>query len=322
MSIRKSLLVVSVLSVIATVSVRRARSVAVEPPRVGLAVRVTNKSEPVLCAEKDNVSILFQSPDVRHFTIEAAHPNYINMLQRDSWDADWANCDMTGDPAVPAQPRVARFYDAGGVSLVGYTYPTFWRKNDVTFRVGDRVESGLHMVQVFVTTAGHPYELLVVYPPDGYWRVHPLPPPQLKWGAYGSSFIVGPIEEEAGRPVVKLKEIAFDPATKTFTMHYLDGSTGTLKVASADENRSVLQVDLDRPVSGHRAFAALRSMYVTEYNADAARIAVREPTAKGWREDNIMTFGKAQASDVWIGRLVPSRHNTSAPDMVFRGFER
>ena len=33
-----------------------------------------------------------------------------------------------------------------------------------------------------------------------------------------------------------------------------------------------------------------------------------------------MTFGQARATDVWAGRLVPSRHNTSAPDMIFNRF--
>jgi hypothetical protein len=79
-------------------------------------------------------------------------------------------------------------------------------------------------------------------------------------------------------------------------------------------------VTLDQPVAG-RPFAALRSMYVTEFNADVTRIALREPDAKGWREEPIMTFGSAKATDVWAGRLVPSRHNTSAPDMIFNRFE-
>ena len=34
-----------------------------------------------------------------------------------------------------------------------------------------------------------------------------------------------------------------------------------------------------------------------------------------------MDFKRASAVEVWAGRLVPSRHNTSAPDMVFRDFE-
>jgi hypothetical protein len=61
-------------------------------------------------------------------------------------------------------------------------------------------------------------------------------------------------------------------------------------------------------------------MYVTEFNNDAARIAVREKGAGGWREDNIMRFDRAMASDVWVGRLSPSQHNSSSPDYVFNGF--
>ena len=69
-----------------------------------------------------------------------------------------------------------------------------------------------------------------------------------------------------------------------------------------------------------RPFAALRSMYVTDFNNDVARIAVREMGSKGWREDAIMAFKRATASEVWAGRIVPSRHNTSSPDMMFSAF--
>ncbi len=61
-------------------------------------------------------------------------------------------------------------------------------------------------------------------------------------------------------------------------------------------------------------------MYVTDFNNDVARIAVREKGAKGWREDAIMAFERASATDVWAGRIAPSRHNTSSPDMVLNGF--
>jgi hypothetical protein len=33
-----------------------------------------------------------------------------------------------------------------------------------------------------------------------------------------------------------------------------------------------------------------------------------------------MTFRGGKVTDLWAGRLVPSRHNTSAPDMVFNRF--
>ena len=36
------------------------------------------------------------------------------------------------------------------------------------------------------------------------WRARPLPPANLKWSAYGSSFLIGPIET-VGRPLVDIR---------------------------------------------------------------------------------------------------------------------
>ena len=76
----------------------------------GLAVDVQNRSEPVLCAEKDNVTIAVSNPQVRSFRIEAAHPAYAGMIQRDSFEADWTACDMSADPVykAPVPPRQGR----------------------------------------------------------------------------------------------------------------------------------------------------------------------------------------------------------------------
>ena len=97
------------------------------------------------------------------------------------------------------------------------------------------------------------------------------------------------------------------------------GGSATLKIASVNMNRIALDVSFDHGIAGG-PFAMLRSMYVTEFNNDAARIAVREQGAKGWREDNIMKFDRAHATDIWIGRLTPSQHNTTSPDVVFNSF--
>jgi hypothetical protein len=161
-------------------------------------------------------------------------------------------------------------------------------------------------------------EVLVLYPQDGYWRLRPLAPQGLAPTAYGSSFLVGPVEVDQ-RPIVKMKEIAFDPKTKTFALSFERGGSATVAMAKTDQNINALDVTFDKPIDG-RPFAALRSMYVTEFNNDVAHIAVREKGAQGWREDGIMTFKRALATDVWTGRVSPSRHNTSSPDMVFNGF--
>ena len=79
-----------------------------------------------------------------------------------------------------------------------------------------------------------------------------------------------------------------------------------------------LDVSLD-PVVG-RSFAALRSMFVMETNADVARIAWREPGGKAWRETPIDRFERASAVELRAARAVPSRHNSSAPDLRFSAF--
>lgn len=286
----------------------------------GVAVEVTNESEPVLCAEKDNVAIAFKSPEVRSFRIEAAHPVYLAPGMRDNWEADWTACDMSEDPvhAPPAPPRRITFYEELELWIVGYTFPTFWRPATATVRVGDRVETGLHLIQVWLLRSDGAEEVLVLYPQDGYWRARPMTPKLMRSTAYGSSFLIGPIEAE-GRPVVKIKEVAFDPPTRTFTLRFERGGSATVSMRDADENRLALDVAFDRAIADG-PFAMLRSMYVTEFNNDVARIAVREKAAKAWREDHIMKFGGAVATDVWAGRLSASQHNKSSPDLVFNSF--
>jgi hypothetical protein len=122
-----------------------------------------------------------------------------------------------------------------------------------------------------------------------------------------------------GRPIVKMREVAFDPKSRTFTLAFERGGTATVKMVQTDQNRHGLEVAFDKGIDG-RPFAALRSMYVTDFNNDVARVAVREKGARGWREDGIMAFERGTATDLWAGRITPSRHNTSSPDMVFNGF--
>lgn len=286
----------------------------------GLAVEVTNASEPVLCAEKDNVTINLASPEVRRFRIEAGHPSYIGTLQRDSFAADWTACDMMGDPAhaPPQPPRRVTLYEDIELWVVGLTLPEFWRPATATFRIGDRAEKGLHVIQVWMIRPMGGEEVLVLYPQDGYWRIRPKAPAGMAPTAFGSSFLIGPVETDL-RPIVRFDDIAFEPRSRTFTLKFTKGGSATVRMAATDESRHVLDVVLDRPVAG-APFAAMRSMYVTEFNNDVARIAVREKGAKGWREDAIMAFKSAIATDLWAGRTAPSRHNTSSPDMVFKAF--
>jgi len=285
-----------------------------------IAVDVQNASEPTLCAEKDNVYLKLTSPELRSFRIEAVHPNYIGTIVVDRSAFDLHNCpDLAAAPFITEKPRRITIFETPELQLIGHTIPNFWRKTIVPVRVGDRVESGVQLLQLWVRANDRAEEVLVLYPQDGYWRARPLPPVNLKWSAYGSSFLVGPVEMDQ-RPFVNIREVVFDPNTRTFRLEFVRGGRATLRVETLDIERQVLDVTLDPPV-GDLPFAALRSMFVTEINNDVAHLGWRVKGAQSWERQLLMDFKRASAVEVWAGRLVPSRHNTSAPDMVFRDFK-
>src|SRR5581483_2666755 len=259
------------------------------------------------------------SPQTRGFRITAVHPAYIGTIMVDRWAPDFTNCDMSNDPVFNFEKRRVTIYETENWWLVGLTFPSFWRPNQVPVRVGNRVETGFHLLQLWTWRDGRADEVLVLYPADGYWRARPLPPVNLRWSAYGSSFLIGPIET-AGRPLVDIKDVAFEPETHTFTLNFVRGGSATLRLDKLDQDRMVLDITLSQPVTGG-PFAALRSMFVAEGNSDVAHVGWREKGSASWKKAPVMDFTRASAADLWAGRLVPSRHNTSAPDMAFRDFK-
>jgi hypothetical protein len=285
-----------------------------------LQVRVENNSVPELCAEKDNVELDFISPRLRRLQIQAVHPSYINTIVSDRWAPDWSSCDLRDDPEGFFRAHRRTFWETPEFWLTGFTFPSFWRPNVVPVRVGDHVENGLHMVQLWMWRRERAEEIMVFYPPDGYWRARPLPFGDMRWTAYGSSFLVGPVETQE-RPIVELQEIAFDPQTRSFTLKFRRGGEARLTLKSVDQDRLRLDVAFSDAMPGGRPFAALRSMYTMETMSDAAIVGWRSRRGKSWEEAPVIDFKGANATEVWVGRHLPSRHNLSAPDMVFSQFE-
>ncbi len=286
-----------------------------------LAVSVVNKTTPELCAERDNVELDFVSPDVRHMEVQAEHPSYIGMVKTDRWAPDFSACDMQhGEGALPRKT----FFESPTLWLTGLTDPNFWRPADVPIKVGDHVEPGFNYIQLWMLYRERAEEVLVLYPSDGNWRIRPLPFGDMRWTAYGSSFQIGPLEMQdspsGGRPIVAIKDIAFDPAKKAFTLNFKRGGSAVVTLKQIDQDHVALDVDYSGAMPDKLPFAALRSMYATEGNSDVARVAWREKNGKGWGEAPVMTFPGALATEVWAGRRTPSRHNLSAPDMVFSHF--
>src|SRR5215468_863203 len=253
-----------------------------------VAVTIENASTPTLCAETDNVYLKLTSAAVRRFTIEAAHPAYAGTIVADRTAPDFRNCDMSGDPVHRAEPRRVTIYETADLQLIGHTFPSFWRPNAVPVRVGGRVETGLHLLQLFTKFKERTEEVLVLYPADGYWRARPLPPKHLSYSAYGSSFLIGPVETK-GRPFVDISDVAFDPAARTFRLAFARGGAATLRLDAVDRERIVLDVTFDRAIAS-RPFAALRSMFVTETNADVAQVTWLAPGGKTFEVAPVMAF--------------------------------
>jgi hypothetical protein len=312
---RRLLLAASSLCLAPTALAQSARDNAEDD----LQVRIENKSAPELCAEKDNIELDFVSPRVRAMRVQAIHPSYIGMIGSDRWAPDWTSCDLSHDPKFAADARRLTFWETPEFWLVGYTFPSFWRPNDVPVRVGDRVEHGFHLVQLWMTYRERAEEILVFYPPDGYWRARPLPFEDMRWTAYGSSFLVGPVEVQE-RPIVALKEVEFDPQTRSFTLRFKRGGEGRVRLASIDQDRIVLDVSYSDAMPDNLPFASLRSMYTTQSMSDAALVAWRTKRGHGWQESPVIGFRGAPATEIWVGRHMPSRHNLSAPDMAFGRF--
>lgn len=283
-----------------------------------IAVSARNLSTPDLCAEKDNIQIDFASAAVKTFRVQATHPAYIGMIVNDRYAPDFSSCSFYTDEKFGDIGQRVTLFETPDLQLVGYKLPTFWRPADTPVRVGDKTFQGISAFQLWIRYRERAEEILVFYPPDGYWRIRPLPFADMRWTAYGSSFLIGPVEIKE-RPIVDIRDVVFDPATKTFTLAFRRGGSASVKLEAVDQEHLSLDVALEG-LPANLPFATLRSMYTTEANADASRVAWRTKGGEAWREEPIMTFPNSEVTEFWAGRRSPSRHNLSAPDMSFGRF--
>ncbi|MGA9599746.1 MAG: hypothetical protein WBS22_05735 [Methylocystis sp.] len=307
----------------ASLALAAPRALAQPQPEEELQVRVENNSTPELCAEKDNIELDFYATRLRRMQVQAVHPSYINMIGSDRYAPDWSSCDFSHDYSGFAQhTQRVTIWETPDLWLVGYKLPShaFWRPADVPVRVGGRVEPGFHLVQLWMSYRQRAEEIMVFYPPDGYWRARPLPFEEMRWTAYGSSFLIGPVETQQ-RPIVAFEEVVFEPETKTFVLKFKRGGEARIRLDKIDQERLVLDVSYSGEMPDGLPFASLRSMYTMQTMNDAARVAWRTKRGAGWQEAEVIGFPGASATEFWVGRHLPSRHNLSAPDMVFGKFQ-
>ncbi|NLH79844.1 MAG: hypothetical protein GX458_03240 [Phyllobacteriaceae bacterium] len=288
-----------------------------------ITVDVHNKSYVTKCAEEDNVYYTLASPKVAAFTIEAKTPAYVDTIVRDRQAPDFSGCSFGhsggADGVSHYTPPTATLWEDGEYVLKGVVYPDFWRPTVVPVTVGKLTQNFLHLVQLWRKTAAGPVEFLVFYPQDGYWRLKALPPFRMREVAYGSSFLIGPVEEST-RPFVAYKSVAFDPATLAFTLEFAKGGKAVVTLKEIEVGKAAVDVAFDGVDLGKTPFAALRSMYVAPGNADTAETVVRATPGAAETSTVVVDWKDGQAADVAFRRSLPSSHNTSAPDVGFRDF--
>jgi hypothetical protein len=293
-------------------------------PAFAFDVRLENRSEPVACAEVDNVDFRFSAPSPLAFTIEATLPAYFQPEMEDHAAPVWDNCEGydSGDPVFTSTPARLVLYEDDRWLLTGIRKPSFWRPAIVPVRVEGEQFSELHLLQLHAKRDdGEAVEVLVLYPPDGYWRAKPLAPVghaarHGRDSAFGSSFLIGPIEED-DRPIVDLAEVTFVPEAVRFDLRFMRGGTATLAVTEVATAGVVLEVRIDREAEVEEV-AALRSMFVEPTMSDAAILRWRDGEESG--ATDVLEPFDASVDAATFAREVPSEHNTSAPDLRFFDF--
>ena len=286
---------------------------------------IDNETHATACAEEDNVSLNLSGKAIRRFRVEALPPAYLDTIEQDRTAPDFSGCNFDGgthptDPRYGFKERRAVLHDGPRWQIVGITLPSFWRPERVPIRVDGRPDRGFHMIQVFAKTGAKPLEALVMYPSDGYWRIKPLPAPRFGDGVYGSSFLLGPVEA-AARPVVNIASIRIVPRPLAIQVRFTDGGSAVVRVDEISRTRTALDVTLSKPTASAQPFAVLRSMYVTPDNADVSEVRWQESPEAAEQVLSLSDLKTLSGAHLRFGRSLPSRHNTSAPDIVFGGFD-
>ncbi|MDB5828453.1 MAG: hypothetical protein JWQ73_2673 [Variovorax sp.] len=292
-----------------------------------IPIDVDNHLTPTTCAEEDNVSATLSGTDVARFTVEALPPAYLASLQGDRTASDFTGCNFNGgvhpaDPRFAFRPATRVLFDGAQWRIVGITQSSFWRAQRVPVKLGARTFNGIHLLQIFKKVDGKPREIAVLYPSDGNWRIKPVPEARFGDGAYGSSILIGPIETRQ-RPMVAISAISVTKLPLALDLKFVGGGAATITLDEVSTLRTSLDVRLTPPPfskHGRRPFAMLRSMYVAPDNADVSEVTWRAPGDASLRTEALAGVGALRARQVRFGRSVPSRHNSSAPDLRFSDF--
>lgn len=279
------------------------------PPQASL-IRAENRSTVTRCSEESNVNIPL-SGSVTSFVVEATHPLYA--FAEDNCERDPKDCPAL-PPDNPNAAQVTKLYDDGETVIEAVTEPNWWRPKGMGASVDKGQEaSNVHYLRIYRRSEEkESWPQVLVFYSDGSMRLSPQPPVGKQNVCFGSSVIIGPAAI-ADKPFADVTYVRYVSLIKRLIVVFKDGGQATLDLSQI--NRQTARV---RVVAGYatdkRPFATFRSMYVEPEKSDVQNVRWTGP-AGAKHEIDIMTFTNAVGKEFFFYRGVPSKHNTSAPDI-------
>jgi uncharacterized protein (TIGR03437 family) len=272
-------------------------------------VQASNRSTPTQCAEDDNLNIYLRGP-VASFIVEATHPTY--PIANDTCAADFRNC-QPGSGGYSFTPLVVSLYDDGQTVVEAVREASFWRPVGMNAAINNTIpRTNIHYIRVYrkVTDANSWPQFFVLYA-DGNMRLIPHPPAGASSVCFGSSVIIGPAAP-AERPIAEIAGVIYRSATQKLEVTYRAGGSATLDLSEVNRQIARVHVAVNYPTD--LPFATFRSMFVTETNADAARVSWTDTNGNA-HDDPILSFTEGHAKEWFFSRRTLSQHNSSAPDI-------
>jgi hypothetical protein len=262
-----------------------------------------NNSFFTTCAEADNVNVPLFAPGITSFRVIATHPKYD--IGTDNCIPDFSGCS---DASIEVTDICAKLHDDGTNVVEGCVTTQWWRTYTMNIVVGTTTGS-YHYLRLYrkIQEENSWPQFLVLYE-DGNMRLKPHPPMGRSDTCFGSSVIIGPaIPSE--RPYVDVQEVRVNPSALTLDMTYRDGGIAHVSL-SVSRVEATASVNVGYSTSITIPFAILRSMYVSDGNADVDHIqcpAGDFPILTGWTT--------LEGPWWFFHRTIRSVHNTSAPDV-------
>lgn len=268
-----------------------------------------NNSLSDVCAEHDNVSVLFVG-QVTNYSITATHPMFFTPSDCNC-ASNFENCPAgTNVDYQFANPTVIEYQ---GDTWAKYSrLASWWRDQGMTASYnGVFVATNVHQIDIgkkipgFSSWPGY----FTIYS-DGYVRLIPFPPESFSSVCMGASIILGP-SEPSDRPYSDIASVDVRVTNNTLFVAYRSGGTAIVDFAAVSRTSATLRVSANYPTD--KPFCTIRTMFVSNGNSDCDSVIWQNDSTT--TTNNIMDFRGGSGTNWFFCRRYHSIQRDSAPDI-------